>query len=167
MATPRPIHTPRHLARHAPVWAAAALALGLSVGCSSKEDELRGLRADVSAIFDAQYAAYGGGGLARVVQSSAQKGAADLQQRQDVEADAKATGTELLGMLKGVAGEADRLAFEEQCLAVGRGERPIILNDKAKAFFAQADVKKACAQASDKDRKARALARELGLPQAP
>jgi hypothetical protein len=142
----------------------AVLVLG---GCTSKEEQLRALRMEVNGLIDAQYRAYGGGNLATVVQGEASQGAERLQQRQDVEESGKAAGRELLGMLKNVAGETDRIAFEQQCLSVGAGGRPAILNDKAKEFFARKDVQSACAEAFGKRRKAMALAKELGIPLEP
>jgi hypothetical protein len=66
-------------------------------------------------------------------------------------------------MVGNAASGVDRVAFEEQCTALGRGERPMILNDKAKAFFAAPGVVSECGTIAVRLAEVQALERELGL----
>ncbi len=46
-------------------------------------------------------------------------------------------------------GEADRSYFEQQCLAIGRGERPFSLSAKLEEFLRRADVQRDCRRSAD------------------
>jgi hypothetical protein len=54
------------------------------------------------------------------------------------------------------------VAFEEQCNTLGGGGRPVILNDKAKAYFAGEGIEARCATVAKLSIKIAALERELG-----
>jgi hypothetical protein len=56
------------------------------------------------------------------------------------------------GVLGHVVGEADRSYFERQCLAVGRGERPISVSPKLGEYLGRAEVAKGCRKAADLQR---------------
>jgi hypothetical protein len=141
------------------VVAAAALALALAlVGCASKQEDLFALRRDNRAALDALYDSYGGGALAGEVKKELDKGATEARKQPEPEA-----AIELLKVLGNAATEVDRVMFEEQCQQLGRGEHPVVLNDKGKAFFARGDVERACTTVAVRMVKIAALERELGL----
>ncbi|MDP2340906.1 MAG: hypothetical protein Q8O67_08115 [Deltaproteobacteria bacterium] len=126
--------------------------------CTSKEEDLFSLRRDNRAALDGLYDGYGGGALAGEVKREMDKGVDEARTHRDPEA-----AVELLKVLGNMATEVDRVAFEEQCLELGRGGRPVILNDKGKAFFARGDVERACAAIAVRAVKIQTLERELGL----
>jgi hypothetical protein len=124
-----------------------------SAGCSgSKEDQLLEARRDQRAALDALYAEYGGGALAAQVKTEAQAESAR---------EPTGSGKEILQMVSNAAGEFDRAAFEAQCATLGTGERPVIMNDKAKAFFAQSSVEKKCVDVAKRARRIGELETEL------
>jgi len=142
----------------------ALVVVGALVGaaCQSKEERLFAARRDAQGRLDALYARYGGGDFAGAVRADAKKGEAELKAAPDA-----ASAVELLRMVGAAAGEVDRVAFEEQCASIGRGERPMILNDKAKAFFADPAVASDCGAIAIKLAEVAALEREFGLQQGP
>jgi hypothetical protein len=138
-----------------------ALALGLVAGCTSKEEQLVSLKRDNRAALDNLYARYGGGALAAGLKQESARGIADVNRQGG---EGKDTAVELLKMFGNAAGEVDRIAFEEQCFSLGRGERPAILNDKARVFFADRANIAACEKVGTRAVKIEALERELGEP---
>jgi hypothetical protein len=65
------------------------------------------------------------------------------------------------GVLGHVVGEADRSLFERQCLATGRGERPVAVSPKLREFLDRAEVASECRRASDLQRRVTELEREV------
>jgi len=128
------------------------IAVGLLAGCPSKQDRLVSLRTDKREALDKLYAEYGGGDL--VVESK--KG---NQPKPD-----PGVGGALVQAIGNAIGEADRSLFEEHCLALGGGNRPPILTDKAQNYFAREDVQKRCRKIAALALEVSALERELGVP---
>lgn len=138
-----------------------AVSLGVLVGCpGSKEDQLIDARRDQRALLDKLYAEYGGGALAAEVRAQAQKGEKEVAQQPTQ--DGAQAALELLKTVGNAAGEMDKVAFETQCHSLGAGGRPLIFNDKAKAFFAQRSVEERCLQVAKLAASIEALERELG-----
>jgi hypothetical protein len=136
--------------------------LGLLIGaCSgSKADELIDARRARRDMLDALYSQYGGGALAKELQTGAQSEEQKLAQQPAQEG--KDAARELLKTVGNAVGEVDRVAFEEQCNTLGGGGRPVILNDKAKAFFAGDEAGERCKTVAKLSMKIAALERELG-----
>jgi hypothetical protein len=65
------------------------------------------------------------------------------------------------GVLGHVVGEADRSYFERQCLAVGRGERPISVSPKLQQYLDRAEVAKECRRANDVQRRIAELEKQV------
>lgn len=118
---------------------ALLLALVGVMACKSDAERLMEYQRESRDILDTLYTQYGGGDLAHEIKNELGK-------------SKNGTGDELERKLTDVVGnlalEMDRDAFELQCKEVGRGERPAILNDKAKAFFARAEVGERCSRVS-------------------
>ena len=108
--------------------------------------------------------ALGGGALAGELQKETARGVAEAQRQGG---EGKDTAVELLKVFGSAAGEIDRIAFEEQCLSFGRGERPAVFNDKARAFFAVGGNVDDCEAAATRALKIAALERELGVAPTP
>lgn len=135
----------------------ATMASLLLAGCASKQERLFSNRRDNRAVLDALYARYGGGAFAAELQK-------DITGQQVLTATASSgTANELFKMMGNAVGEVDRVAFDLQCEAIGRGERPGALNDKARAFFAAGDVVDACGEVAVREIRIRALEVDLGL----
>ena len=131
----------------------AVLGLASFLGaCSNDGERLADARAERRAALDAAYESYGGGALAAEVKKEAAREAPNTQD---------AVGRELLATLAGAAGEIDRVAYEEQCLSFGRGERPVVLNEKARAHFADGKALDRCKKAAKLDDEVRALEAKL------
>ena len=130
---------------------ALMVAVGLLAGCPSKQDKLVSLRTDKREALDKLYAEYGGSELA----AEGKKG----QPKPDPGA-----GGALVQAIGNAIGEVDRSLFEEHCLALGGGNRPKILTDKAQNFFAREDVQKRCKKVAALALEVSALERELGVP---
>ena len=126
------------------------------MACSSQQEDLFSLRRDNRAALDGLYASYGGGALAGELKKETDKGI--VEARKHAEPDA---AVELLKVFGNAATEVDRVSFEEQCQELGRGHRPVVFNDKARAFFARPDVERACAAVASRTVKIEALEREL------
>jgi len=142
-------------------FAAALFAVAVTVvGCASKEERLFSARRDSRAVLDGLYARYGGGPLAAKLQHDIE---GNRQQIANDVGTASGSANELLKMMANAVGEVDRVAFDAQCEAIGRGERPGALNDKARAFFAAADVIDSCGVVATNEIKIHELEVELGL----
>lgn len=149
---------------------AVVLALGslsFSSACtSSKEDQLVEARRERRVIIDKLYEEYGGGALAAEVKKEADREAAEIAREPPQEG--KDAALEIMKMMGNAAGEVDRAAFEVQCATLGEGERPIIINDKAKQFFSSSATEKQCIKVAQLSRKIAELERELGVkPEGP
>lgn len=144
--------------------AAILLAVALAVGCASKEERLFTARRDNRAVLDGLYARYGGGPLAAELQHDIE---GNRQQIANGAGTASGSANELLKMMGNAVGEVDRVAFDAQCEAIGRGERPGALNDKARAFFAATDVIDSCGVVATNEIKINELEVELGLRSRP
>lgn len=139
----------------------AAFLLCAAVGCTgSKADDLIDARRERRALLDTLYAEYGGGALAKELQTGAQQEQQKLAQQPAQEG--KDAAREFLKTVGNAVGEVDRVAFEEQCDTLGGGSRPVILNDKAKAFFGNKGVEERCAKVAKLSLAIRTLEKELG-----
>ena len=143
---------------------AIALSVGavsaLSAGCEgSKEELLVDAKRDRRALVDALYAEYGGGALAAEMKRDTDNAATKIQAEPPT--DGKQSALELMKVVGNAVGEVDRSAFELQCTQLGSGERPVVLNDKAKTFFAQGSVEKKCAEVAKLERTIERLEREI------
>lgn len=150
--------------------AVVVLALGslaLSSGCTaSKEDQLVAARRERRVIIDKLYEEYGGGTLAAEVKKETDRGAAEIAREPPREG--KDAAVEVMKMMGNAAGEVDRAAFEAQCVTLGEGDRPIIINDKAKQFFSSTATERQCIEVVRLGRKITELETELGVkPAAP
>jgi hypothetical protein len=105
---------------------------GLLAGCPTKEDRIADARRERRVQLDSLYDQYGGGTVA-----------GDVQRGMEPEDPARGQPA-ALEMLKNAVSEVDRASFETQCEQLGAGERPVLLTDKARAFFARADVERRC-----------------------
>src|SRR5512141_2945286 len=95
----------------------AGLALTACAGSQkTKEEQLIDTREELRNTFDRLYRSYGGSEVAGGGTSGSG------------------------GVLGHVVGEADRSYFERQCLAVGRGERPISVSPKLQEYLGRAEV---------------------------
>ncbi|HEY4220800.1 MAG TPA: hypothetical protein VGO62_05640, partial [Myxococcota bacterium] len=107
-------------------------------------------RAQKDAIVDALYARYGGSDLAQNTRGEAATGASgsDVEHNPpDIEDRAKAVGQDVREGVASSVARADRAAFEQRCMTVGRGDEPIWAgDDRARNFFAQSDVKDKCTE---------------------
>ena len=117
------------------------------------------MRRDNRAALDGLYSSYGGGALAGELKKETEKGVDEARRQAEPGA-----AIEFLKVVGNAATEVDRVVFEEQCLQLGRGERPAIFNDKAKAFFGRDQVERSCTAIASRAVKIEALERELGLP---
>lgn len=109
----------------------AGLALAACSGAQkpkSPEEQLVDSREELRGTFDRLYRSYGGSEVAGGPSSGSG------------------------GVLGHVVGEADRSYFERQCLAVGRGERPISVSPKLQEFLGRAEVAKDCRKANELQR---------------
>jgi hypothetical protein len=104
-----------------PLFALLACAT-LALACQSPEQKLVDRRRELRQTLDRAYAAYAG------------------------ETEPKPEDPGLLGR---VAGEVDRAWFESQCLAQGRGERPMSLSARLDAFLKDDRNARACRRAAD------------------
>src|SRR5512138_2162982 len=120
---------------------AAALPLALAA-CRSPEEKLADRRRELRDGLDTLYAAY---------TASAGAPAADAAPQPD--------GGGLLGR---VFGELGRAAFDQHCLAVGRGERPFALSGRLEAFVGEPANARACRRAADLQLEVDELEREVG-----
>jgi hypothetical protein len=134
--------------------------LALAACSGSKEDQLIEARREQRGLLDKLYADYGGGALAAEVKAETKKG--EQQAAQEPKQDGAQAAIEFLKTVGNAAGEFDRAAFEVQCETLGNGGRPVILNDKAKAYFAQKSVETRCLEVAKVSRKIEGLERELG-----
>jgi hypothetical protein len=116
--------------------AVAIVAVAALAGCKTPEDKLVDLRRDQRATLDRLYSEYGGIGVER---------------REE-------TGS--AGIFGRILGEADRSYFEQQCLAVGRGERPFSLSAKLDELLRREDVQSDCRRSADLQREIDELQRE-------
>lgn len=118
----------------------AALLVLASSGCKttpsqpekSPEDQLFEARQEYRQTIDALYGAYGGTDVPGNPAPSA-PGAPPPE------------GEDVIGR---VVSEADRSYFERQCLAVGRGERPLSLSGKMQRFLDGAENASGCRKAA-------------------
>lgn len=143
------------------------VSLAFAGACTrSKEDQLVAARRERRVIIDKLYEEYGGGALAAEVKKEADRGAAEIAREPPREG--KDAAVEVMKMMGNAAGEVDRAAFEVQCLTLGEGDRPIIINDKAKQFFSSSATEKQCIEVAQLGRKIAELEKELGVkPEAP
>ena len=102
------------------------------------EAKLTELREKRQTLIDKLYEGYGQGELAQAISDEADEGAKDAAAKKD------SVGQEVLNALSRAAGEVDRAAFESHCSTLGKGERPAVLSDRGRAYFAKASTKKAC-----------------------
>lgn len=123
---------------------AAALALGLSA-CKTPEQRLVDRRHELRATLDGLYGAFGGSDLARAGQGLEAQGAPPAE----------------AGLVGRLMGEADRSYFEQQCLAIGRGERPFSLSGKLDTFLKDPEHARDCRRAAELALDVAALEREL------
>jgi hypothetical protein len=65
------------------------------------------------------------------------------------------------GLFGRVAGEVDRAYFESQCLAVGRGDRPVSLSARLDAFLKDDRNARACRKAADLQLEVDALEKQV------
>lgn len=114
--------------------AAAALAAALALGCRTPEQRLLDARRDLRATLDDLYADYR--------EAAAPEGGEDP------------------GLLGRLVGEVDRSWFEQQCLALGRGERPVGASARAEAFLHERGNARACRKAADLQLEIEKLERE-------
>ncbi len=119
---------------------AAALPLVLAA-CRTPEEKLADRRRELRDQLDTLYAAY-----------SAE------QSPPAADGASKPAGT---GLLDRVLGEVGRTAFEQHCLAVGRGERPFALSGRIEAFVSEPANARACRRAADLQLAVDALEREV------
>ena len=112
------------LRRHA---AAVSLAiLAALAGCKSPQERLLDRRRDQRATLDRLYSEF-----------------------RESEAEAKKEEAGAAGIVGRLLGEVDRSYFEQQCMAVGRGERPLALSAKLEEFLQRADVQSDCRRSAD------------------
>lgn len=116
---------------------AAALPLALAA-CRSPEEKLVDRRRELRASLDALSGAYAAAGTAE-----APAGGADG------------------GLVGRVVGELGRAAFEQHCLAAGRGERPFAISGRLERFVAEPANARACRRAADLQLEVDALEREV------
>lgn len=102
----------------------ALLLLSLAA-CKSSEQKLVEKRRDLRATLDRLYVDYGGSGLA------------------------KETGVPESGLVGRFVAEVDRSYFEQQCLAIGRGERPFNVSEGLETFLGEPSHTRACRDAAD------------------
>lgn len=57
--------------------------------------------------------------------------------------------------------EADRSNFEVNCLTIGKGDRLVLFDEQAKAYFAQTDVRENCIKIGKLDLEIQQLERKL------
>ena len=114
-------------------------------------------RQQQQAALQSLYEQYGGSDVARAVQDVAD------EQTKPAEDVVDAFANTLLGELAGAAKELDRLAFDQTCLAVGRGEAQLMTSEKGRVFFAREDVMSGCTQAAVRAAKIERLEASLGL----
>jgi len=103
-------------------------------GCRTTAELLYDRRVEATHTLDQLYGRYGGSPLAGAVTSG-------------IDAAASLTHEEPNGFLSSLgnaAREADRAAFEGSCSQLGRGERPLLLTDKARTFFEQSSTRDDC-----------------------
>ena len=65
------------------------------------------------------------------------------------------------GVVAHAVNEADRAYFERQCLATGRGERPISVSPKLQEYLGRAEVAKDCRKAGDLQRRIAELEKQV------
>lgn len=114
------------------------------------QERLIELRFEQTQLLDELYASYGTGELATAVKKETEQ---KHQELDDAERDNHAKpskkegpqiGRELLKAVGNAAIEVDRAAFDSHCTVAGSGERPSILSDKGRAFFAKPGVLETC-----------------------
>ncbi len=116
---------------------AALAALALLAACKSPQEKLVERRREQRAVLDRLYSQYGGSGL----EPKEEPGSA--------------------GIVGQILGEADRSYFEQQCLAVGRGERSFSLTAKLQEFLRRDDVQRDCRRSADLQMEIDALERDV------
>jgi hypothetical protein len=133
---------------HPRTWLAAALVLVLAAcGSSQKrsgkspEEQLVETRQELRDTIDRLFTTYGGSEI-----TGGSGGGAG------------GTAGDVLGH---VVGEADRSLFERQCLATGRGERPVAVSPKLRDFLDRAEVAQECRRAAELERRVTELEREV------
>ncbi len=117
--------------------AAGLAALAALASCKTREEKLVDRRRDQREMLDRLYSEY---------EASA--------------AEPKDQGS--TGFIGRIMGEADRSYFEQQCLAVGRGERPFSLSGKLEGFLRGDTVQRDCRRSADLQLEIDAL--ERGTP---
>ena len=117
--------------------AAAIAGLALLAACKSAQEKLVERRREQRATLDRLYAEYGGSG----VEPKEEPGSA--------------------GIVGRILGEADRSYFEQQCLALGRGERAFSLTAKLQGFLRRDDVQRDCRRSADLQMEIEALERDV------
>lgn len=65
-------------------------------------------------------------------------------------------------MIGRLFGEVDRSWFEQQCLALGRGERPVGMSGRLETFLRERGNARACRKAADLQLEIDGLERETG-----
>ncbi|MBM4378875.1 MAG: hypothetical protein FJ086_06170 [Deltaproteobacteria bacterium] len=98
--------------------------------CKSAAEKLVEKRTELRAQEDALYRAYGGGDIANAVNGLARKDDAPSIPFGD--------------LIGNAARDADRTAFIEDCVRVGNGDRPTLLSDKARTYFATPEGTDGC-----------------------
>lgn len=116
--------------------AAAALAAALALGCRTPEQKLLDTRRELRTTLDDLYADYR--------EAAAPEGGEDG------------------GVIGRLFGEVDRSWFEQQCLALGRGERPVGMSGRLETFLRERGNARACRKAADLQLEIDALERETG-----
>src|SRR5512138_1025124 len=122
--------------------ALAAVVPVLLAGCRTPEEKLAERRRELRDQLDTLYAAYVAAGSAPAPDGATKPGEA--------------------GLLDRVLGELGRTAFEQHCLAVGRGERPFALSGRIEAFVGEPGNARACRRAADLQLEVDELEREVG-----
>ena len=76
--------------------------------------------------------------------------------------------SEIFNSLKNMAietmKEADRSNFETNCLTIGKGDRLVLFDEQAKAYFAQTDVRENCIKIGKLDLEIQQLEKKLSQP---
>jgi hypothetical protein len=106
--------------------AAALGAVALLAACKSPQEKLLERRREQRETLDRLYARLGSAGGAK-----------------------KEEGGGSAGLVGRILGEADRTYFEQQCLALGRGERTLALSQQLDEFLQREDVQRECRRSVD------------------
>ncbi|HET8539002.1 MAG TPA: hypothetical protein VFL83_03920 [Anaeromyxobacter sp.] len=123
----------------------AAAALLAPAACQTPEQKLADRRRELREVLDPMYAAYS---------APPAPGTAD------------AAGEREGGLVGRIMGELGRAAFEQHCLATGRGERPFAISGRLEAFVSEPANARACRRAADLQLEIDALERDVAAARA-